>query len=90
MALKLTHSNSYSSVPLDDVEMTSLIRRTLAALDASAQNLKEAVTLPKECYTSEEWFEFEKRAVYDRDWVCVAHIGSIPERGRLHQYQYQQ
>ena len=81
MTLKLTQSNSYSSVPLDDIELTSSIRKTLAALDASAQNLKEAMTLPKECYTSEEWFEFEKRAVYDRDWVCVAHIGSIPNAG---------
>jgi len=78
MALKLPQPKEYKSVPLEDVELTKSIRATLAGLDASAENLAEAITLPKECYTSEEWFEFEKRAVFDRDWVCVAHVGSIP------------
>jgi phenylpropionate dioxygenase-like ring-hydroxylating dioxygenase large terminal subunit len=81
MALKLTQPDAYSSVPLEDVELTKSIRNTLAGLDESAQNLKNAITLPKECYTSEEWFEFEKRAVFDRDWVCLAHVGSIPNPG---------
>jgi phenylpropionate dioxygenase-like ring-hydroxylating dioxygenase large terminal subunit len=78
MALKLSQPTDYRAVPLEDVELTRSIRRILAGLDVSAQDLEQAVTLPKECYTSEEWFEFEKRAVFDRDWVCVAHVGSIP------------
>jgi phenylpropionate dioxygenase-like ring-hydroxylating dioxygenase large terminal subunit len=81
MALKVPSPSDYRPVPVEDVEATKALRATLARLDASAENLTEAITLPKECYTSEEWFEFEKRAVFDSEWVCVGHAGSIPLTG---------
>lgn len=37
--------------------------------------------MPPEVYTSAEWFEFEKRAVWDREWICVGHVSHIPKVG---------
>ncbi len=81
MSASLTRMGNYYSALLEDVELTPKIREILAGLEPSAQEHKQAISLPPECYTSEEWFEFEKRAVYDRDWVCVGHTGLIPNPG---------
>jgi hypothetical protein len=78
MELRLIQFNDHRLAPLGDVELTRSIRSALEELDASAQSLAEAITSFMKCYASEESFKFEKRAVLDRDWVCVAHIGSIP------------
>ena len=32
-------------------------------------------------YASEEWFEFEKAAVYDRSWLCVGRIDLLRQPG---------
>jgi len=37
--------------------------------------------LPQECYTSPEFFEFERRAVFPRSWVCVGREEQIPDTG---------
>ncbi len=42
---------------------------------------ERAVSLPIECYTSADWFEFERRAVWDREWICLGHHGTIPQPG---------
>jgi phenylpropionate dioxygenase-like ring-hydroxylating dioxygenase large terminal subunit len=81
MNTNLTKMGDHYSALLEDVELTPKIREILAGLDPSAQEHKQAISLPPECYTSEEWFEFEKRAVFDRDWVCVGHTGMIPNPG---------
>ncbi|MCY3805189.1 MAG: aromatic ring-hydroxylating dioxygenase subunit alpha [bacterium] len=53
----------------------------LAALEASTTDVNEAITLPPACYTSEEFLAFERRAIFDQDWVCVGHEGQIPNAG---------
>lgn len=40
-------------------------------LKTSLGDVTEAETLPPECYTSEEFFEFEKEALFNREWLCV-------------------
>jgi phenylpropionate dioxygenase-like ring-hydroxylating dioxygenase large terminal subunit len=77
----LTPMGDYYAASIGDVELTPKTREILAGLDLSAQEHKQAISLPPECYTSEDWFEFEKRAVFDRDWVCVGHTGLIPKPG---------
>ncbi|MHA3701316.1 aromatic ring-hydroxylating oxygenase subunit alpha [Jatrophihabitans sp. YIM 134969] len=64
---------------------------TDAARSAARDVLAEAVDcdgpvadariLPGRAYTDEEFFEFEKRAVFDREWLCVAHTSEIPNAG---------
>ncbi|KQM14748.1 aromatic ring-hydroxylating oxygenase subunit alpha [Novosphingobium sp. Leaf2] len=53
----------------------------LDQLGASVGDVSQAMSLPPACYTSPAWFEFEKRAVYDREWVATGHVGAIPDVG---------
>ena len=64
---------------LPDVVLTDHLRSIIERLDASTADIETCVALPPEVYSSEAWFEFEKRAVWDREWVCLGHIGQIPE-----------
>jgi phenylpropionate dioxygenase-like ring-hydroxylating dioxygenase large terminal subunit len=40
-----------------------------------------ATALPQECYTSEEFFEFERKKVFARSWICVGRDAQIPNAG---------
>jgi phenylpropionate dioxygenase-like ring-hydroxylating dioxygenase large terminal subunit len=40
-----------------------------------------APMLPRECYTSTEFFEFEREAVFARSWVCVGRVEQIASPG---------
>lgn len=51
------------------------------SLDSSACDVNEARTLPPEIYTSEEFFEFEKEAIFNHEWLCVARESWIPNPG---------
>jgi phenylpropionate dioxygenase-like ring-hydroxylating dioxygenase large terminal subunit len=42
-----------------------------ASLDSSTLDVNEAQMLPPECYTSEDFYEFEKGALFDHEWLCV-------------------
>lgn len=55
------------------------IRRELgkiASLDAS-----QARTMPPAFYTSADFHELEKEALFRREWICLGHVGEIPETG---------
>jgi len=53
----------------------------IASLSSSAVALAEAVTLPPACYTSGDFYEFEKDALYYNEWLCAGRESWIPERG---------
>ena len=74
-------TDSTFSGPLEDMPLTSKIRAILSQLEPVLREPREAISLPMECYTSEDWFEFEKRAVWDREWICLGHQGTIPNPG---------
>lgn len=40
-----------------------------------------ASMLPPDCYTSPEFFEFERRRVFTHTWICVGHQQQIPQPG---------
>lgn len=40
-----------------------------------------APMLPRECYTSPEFFEFERNAVFSCSWICIGHQDQIPKTG---------
>jgi phenylpropionate dioxygenase-like ring-hydroxylating dioxygenase large terminal subunit len=42
-----------------------------ASLDSSAAPIAVAETLPPECYTDEAFFQFEKEAIFYKEWLCV-------------------
>lgn len=57
------------------------IAELIAAIRDSAGSVESSVALPPELYTSEHWFEFEKQAIWDREWICVGHVGMLPNNG---------
>ena len=42
-----------------------------ASLDSSVRDLTEAETLPPACYVDADFYEFEKEAVFNHEWLCV-------------------
>ena len=46
----------------------------LSTLDGYRQkDVSNTVTLPRGCYTSEEFFELEREKIFDDAWLCVGH-----------------
>jgi len=41
------------------------------SMESSTVDVNDAQMLPPEVYTSEEFYEFEKDAVFDGEWLCV-------------------
>jgi phenylpropionate dioxygenase-like ring-hydroxylating dioxygenase large terminal subunit len=48
---------------------------------SSVRPTGEAETLPPQCYTSEEFYRFEKDALFYREWLCVGRQEWIPKSG---------
>ncbi len=53
----------------------------MADLDASIVDVADAMTLPPELYTSPDVLEFERDALYAREWLCVGRAERIPQPG---------
>jgi phenylpropionate dioxygenase-like ring-hydroxylating dioxygenase large terminal subunit len=53
----------------------------LASLERSTVDVADAKYWPGWLYTSEEWFEYEKAAVYDRSWLCVGRADLLKQPG---------
>jgi phenylpropionate dioxygenase-like ring-hydroxylating dioxygenase large terminal subunit len=37
--------------------------------------------LPRECYFDPDFFEFEKKAIFERSWICVGRSEQILGKG---------
>ena len=55
------------------------LRRDVVA--TASLPLAGATTLPAAVYTDEAWFEFERQAVFEAGWMCVAHVSQVPAVG---------
>lgn len=53
----------------------------IRSLASSAVDLADAQTLPPECYTSAEFYEFEKEALYNHEWLCVGRADWVANPG---------
>ncbi len=53
----------------------------IRSLASSAVDLADAQTLPSECYTSAEFYEFEKEALYNHEWLCVGRADWVANPG---------
>ena len=53
----------------------------LSTFNASILPTNEACLLPREVYTSDEFFRFEKEAIFSREWLCAGRVDQVPERG---------
>ena len=61
--------------------MTLLTDSFFDSFASSIKATEEAETLPPECYTSEEFFRFEKEALFYREWLCVGREEWLKEPG---------
>ncbi|NOX69769.1 MAG: Rieske 2Fe-2S domain-containing protein [Gammaproteobacteria bacterium] len=52
-----------------------------AGLSSSTLPLGDAETLPPECYTDQDFYEFEKDAVFSREWLCTGRESWVSEPG---------
>ncbi|MFD0679343.1 MULTISPECIES: aromatic ring-hydroxylating oxygenase subunit alpha [unclassified Paenibacillus] len=60
---------------------TNEVLNILKQLAPSLLETKEARSLPAECYTSDEFYHFEKEAIFYRNWLCVGRQEQIPNAG---------
>ncbi len=54
-----------------------------AAWEATRRPLREAHGLHPEAYTSEQFFDLERRRVFEQAWVCVAIADEVAGSGRM-------
>src|SRR5271170_4028579 len=47
----------------------------------SVLDISEAQSLPPACYVDAEFFEFEKKTLFFREWLCVGRESSVREPG---------
>ncbi|MBV9553174.1 MAG: Rieske 2Fe-2S domain-containing protein, partial [Alphaproteobacteria bacterium] len=57
--------------------MSTELRAILDALPPCGDREAAAPMMPKQCYTSAEFFEFERDAVFARNWVCVGRADQL-------------
>ncbi|MDA9372043.1 aromatic ring-hydroxylating dioxygenase subunit alpha [Porticoccaceae bacterium] len=57
------------------------ISAAITAIRDSARGVESSIALPPELYSSESWFNFEKEAIWDREWICVGHVSMVPNEG---------
>ncbi|GGF70720.1 aromatic ring-hydroxylating oxygenase subunit alpha [Alteromonas lipolytica] len=51
------------------------------SLESSVKEIEAAETLPPLCYTSAEFYEFEKKAIFEHEWLCVGRVDWVPNPG---------
>ena len=61
--------------------MSILTDELLASFESSIDTFENSDTLPAEIYTSEEFLDFERRALFDHEWLCVGLASEIPGPG---------
>ena len=69
MAVPIRGAAALGRGPL--VKATLLTDEFFAGLSASQSAVETAVMLPPECYTTADFYDFEKEAVFNHEWLCV-------------------
>ncbi|MCE7798007.1 aromatic ring-hydroxylating dioxygenase subunit alpha [Sphingobium sufflavum] len=61
--------------------MTLLTDQFFDSFASSIADTLEADTLPPACYTDEEFFQFERQAIFYREWLCVGRVEWLEKPG---------
>ncbi|ACT60228.1 aromatic ring-hydroxylating oxygenase subunit alpha [Hirschia baltica] len=51
------------------------------SLDSSILDVLDGETLPPECYTDPDFYEFEKESLFSKEWLCVGRESWVGEAG---------
>lgn len=66
---------------LDPRPADAVVAEVIAALDDAVLPVGQATSLPPAAYTSEDFFAFERRAVFEHSWVGLGRLEEIPTEG---------
>lgn len=69
-----------SLMAASDIDFT-FVRSVVDRAQSCLRPIKDAEILPAEAYVSEQFWEFEKRAIFAREWLCIGHVNEIPNAG---------
>jgi len=69
-----------SSPPVSERALAAA-RAVLSDVDRVSDPVATARLLPPAVYTSEDFWEFEKEAIFHREWLCIGHVNEVPEPG---------
>jgi phenylpropionate dioxygenase-like ring-hydroxylating dioxygenase large terminal subunit len=61
--------------------MTILTPELLSSFDQSIVDVAHAVTMPPAIYTEPEFLDFERKALFANEWLCVGRASRIPDVG---------
>ncbi|MEO7397902.1 MAG: aromatic ring-hydroxylating dioxygenase subunit alpha [Ilumatobacteraceae bacterium] len=61
--------------------MTTLNDDLLGKFDGSVTDIATAITMPPEVYTSPEFLDFERRALFVKEWLCVGRASRVAHAG---------
>jgi phenylpropionate dioxygenase-like ring-hydroxylating dioxygenase large terminal subunit len=61
--------------------MSILNEELLTSFDASVTDVTTAITMPPAIYTEPEFLDFERRAIFAKEWLCVGRASRIPNVG---------
>src|ERR1700687_4189696 len=61
--------------------LTPEVLSILDRLPKIGDNSQTTPMLPRECYTSPEFFDFERKVVFTRSWICIGHQDQIQKPG---------
>jgi phenylpropionate dioxygenase-like ring-hydroxylating dioxygenase large terminal subunit len=64
-----------------DSELLSFVRPIVEKAATSIGPVDSAEILPAEAYISEKFWEFEKEAIFKREWLCVGHVNEVANSG---------
>ncbi|WP_397473803.1 aromatic ring-hydroxylating dioxygenase subunit alpha [Pusillimonas sp.] len=65
----------------NDIQQRDYIADLLSKMESSAGDYTRARSLPSELYTSPTFFEFEKEAIFFKNWLALGHKNQIPNPG---------
>jgi phenylpropionate dioxygenase-like ring-hydroxylating dioxygenase large terminal subunit len=66
---------------IPDSSAIDTARRVLRDVEHCTDPVATARLLPREVYTSEEFYAFERAAILGREWLCIGHVGELPRPG---------
>ena len=64
-----------------DKTSIAFIRDVVGRASVAVGPVESAGILPPDAYTSEEFWAFEKQAIFLHEWLCVGHVNEVPNPG---------
>jgi phenylpropionate dioxygenase-like ring-hydroxylating dioxygenase large terminal subunit len=59
----------------------AFVRDIVDRAQSCLRPIRDAEILPAEAYVSEHFWEFEKQAIFSREWLCIGHVNEVPNPG---------